>query len=101
MSAPYWNLIGTLKFDSCQSCYEAVAKNCTELTHLDIAGAAEVTAAGAEQVRVFGVYSYITHGCVIALKSSGENVNYFIYKNNIFQNFGNYFGNRKSITVLF
>jgi hypothetical protein len=28
---------------------------------------------------MLAAYSYITHGCVIALKSSAENVNYFIY----------------------
>jgi hypothetical protein len=44
------------------------------------------------------INSYITHGCVIALKSSAENVNYLIY---IKKNHGNCFRNSKSIIVLF
>jgi hypothetical protein len=46
-------------------------------------------------------YSYITHGCVTALKSSAENVNYFIYIKFIYLNYGSYFRNSKSITLLF
>jgi hypothetical protein len=45
--------------------------------------------------------SYMTHGCVITLKSSAENVNYFIYIKCIYLSYGNYFRNSKSIIVLF
>jgi hypothetical protein len=47
------------------------------------------------------VNSYITHGCVITLKSSAESVNYFIYIKFIYLNDGNYIRNSKSIIVLF
>jgi hypothetical protein len=38
---------------------------------------------------------------VIAIKSSAENVNYFIYIKKIKKNYVNYFRNSKSIIVLF
>jgi hypothetical protein len=56
---------------------------------------------GIPNYRYRDINSYITHGCVIALKSSAENVNYFIYIKKNYLNYGNYFRNSKNIIVLF
>jgi hypothetical protein len=64
----------------------------TNARHLQMRGAAAAADASLTKGRGGGrefTNSYITHGCVIALKSSAEDVNYFIYIKFIYLNYGN------------